>query len=220
MKKRPTSRPRDATGSVMLEFVIAFPVMLVLFFFCIQLALLWIGKQVVHYAAFCAARAGLVTVCHTEGPSGTHESWPRREQLGYRGFDFAAKRSIAGRRGGYAQSEAEWAGCQAAARVCSLLAGDAATNKTRTIVTFDPATWNVRATTEHDFALTVPIVGAIIAWGMNPWDQQRPWATRDSDATGNAWPVFPHIRLTETILLPKPYHTIIAAGNWRTTGMW
>lgn len=44
----------------MLEFVIAFPVILVLIFACIQFAHIWIAKMVTHYAAFCAARSALV----------------------------------------------------------------------------------------------------------------------------------------------------------------
>lgn len=55
-----TSSSRAESGAVMLEFVIAFPVVLVLMLACFQLAHLWIAKMVVHYAAFCAARSALV----------------------------------------------------------------------------------------------------------------------------------------------------------------
>jgi len=51
---------RAGSGSVMLEFVIAFPLVLVLMLACFQMAHLWIARMVVHYAAFCAARTALV----------------------------------------------------------------------------------------------------------------------------------------------------------------
>jgi Flp pilus assembly protein TadG len=48
------------SGSVMLEFVIAFPLVLTLMFACIQFSQIWIARMVSHYAAFCAARSALV----------------------------------------------------------------------------------------------------------------------------------------------------------------
>ena len=45
----------------MLEFVLAFPLILALMLGCIQFAHIWMGRQVVNYAAFCAARAALVS---------------------------------------------------------------------------------------------------------------------------------------------------------------
>jgi len=49
-----------ADGSVMLEFVLAFPIVLTLLLGCMQFAHIWMAKQVVHYSAYCAARAVLV----------------------------------------------------------------------------------------------------------------------------------------------------------------
>ena len=43
----------------MLEFVLAFPLILTLMLACMQFAHMWMAKQVVHYAAYCAARAAL-----------------------------------------------------------------------------------------------------------------------------------------------------------------
>lgn len=57
--KRTTSR-ESRRGSVMMEAVIAMPILLFLIFVIIQFAHVWTAKQMVSYAAFCAARAALV----------------------------------------------------------------------------------------------------------------------------------------------------------------
>ena len=47
-------------GQVIVEYAIVFPVILLVTFLIIQLAQLFVAKQVVSYAAFCAARAAIV----------------------------------------------------------------------------------------------------------------------------------------------------------------
>lgn len=229
MKQYGRRRAHGRTGSVMLEFVLGFPIVLVLMLACIQIAHLYIAKQVVHYAAFCAARAALVTVCGTTGPSTANDSWPTGGQLGYTGLanNNSQGSSIAAGRGGRARSEAEWVACKAAASVCATIAtwdlqspADV-DQKTRATVSYAAAQpWNVEVTVEHDFALIVPLVGPLLGWGVNPWDATQPWAVQRQDETQNRWGVFPHIRLAETVILPKPYETIIAAGNWASGGAW
>lgn len=222
-----------------MEFALAFPVLLVLILGCVQFAHLWAARLVVHYAAYCAARAALVTVCDSSGPGQSNESWPRRNELPHEGLNaqFCVGSAIAGRQGA-AASEAEWAACKAASRVCAWIVmggagnetadvdvpdwgripgSDAVERKTRASVRFEQ--WNVEATVEHDFALIAPIVGPMIAWGMNPWDENEPWKIWKKDVTGDVHlsldlVSYPHIRLTETVWLPKPYRTDIAAGNW------
>ena len=48
-------------GAVLLEFVLCFPILLVLFLFAMQLAQIMITWQVVHYAAYMGARSSMVT---------------------------------------------------------------------------------------------------------------------------------------------------------------
>lgn len=48
-------------GDVIIEFVLVLPILLLLFFTCLQLAHFWIAKQLLHYAAYSAARTTLVT---------------------------------------------------------------------------------------------------------------------------------------------------------------
>jgi hypothetical protein len=48
------------SGAAMVEFAIAFPLQLLLFLLGVQLCLILVGKSVVNWAAFCAARAEVV----------------------------------------------------------------------------------------------------------------------------------------------------------------
>jgi uncharacterized protein (UPF0333 family) len=50
----------DERGQSLLEFIISFPIVLFLVLAIMQFALMWNAKQVVNYAAFCAARSYIV----------------------------------------------------------------------------------------------------------------------------------------------------------------
>ncbi|MEI8039855.1 MAG: TadE family protein [Verrucomicrobiota bacterium] len=161
----------------MLEFVIAFPIVLVLVFACIQFTHIWTARMVVHYAAFCAARSALV--CHTDEYN-TGKSAPSR----------------------------------AATTVCDLLQqpwGCASGSRNSTTVADDPK-WNVTATHTYTLSLITPIVGQIIGWGVNPWDGTSPWSTLGKSSGNTDSLDYPTITLTETVVLPKPYTTMVRAG--------
>jgi hypothetical protein len=53
-------RKRGESGQVLVEYAIVFPLQLVLTLAIIQLAHIFVAKQVISYAAYCAARAALV----------------------------------------------------------------------------------------------------------------------------------------------------------------
>ena len=170
---------RNQSGSVMLEFVIAFPLVLVLMFACIQFSQIWIARMVVHYGAFCAARSALICKDTEYGSPGGNTSAPAR----------------------------------AAINVCALLRqenGNLPVNRCQTTVANNPA-WNVTATHTYQFTLITPIVGQIIAWGMNPWDNQSPWAAPEKNNNNTDSLGYPTITLTETVVLPKPYKTMVNA---------
>ena len=228
-----------------MEFIIAFPVVLTLIMGCIQFAHLLVARQVVHYAAVMAGRAALVSVCANAPDSYDlhNDSWPTRDQLTHEGFQnqFTQGGSVAGGRNGRALSEGEWAACKVASQICALITlgsnpniaspkqipgwgtidgSESADRKTRAVVEFDDASFNVSVTVEHDFALITPIVGPMIAWGMDPFASANRWLTTQTDVTGDVHAgldtvPYPHLRLTETVWLSKPYRTIIAQGNWQ-----
>ena len=233
--------PRSTnSGSVMLEFTMALPILLLLICGSVQFAQLWMARLVTEYAAYCAARGALVTVCDEKGPSTDNESWPTMDEMPYEGLNDAYTKngSIGLGYHGFAKSESGWAGCKAAEQVCAwsvlgaagsamkdlqipnwgkIPGSDAADRKVRAVVKFN--NWNVEATVEQDFALVMPIVGPAIAWGMNPWDEDKPWEEQSKDPTDDAHrkldkTPYPHVRIKAMVSLPKPYLTVIAAGNW------
>jgi Flp pilus assembly protein TadG len=56
----PKPRKDGENGAAMVEFALAFPLQLLVFLLGVQLCLIIVGKQVVNWAAFCAARAEVV----------------------------------------------------------------------------------------------------------------------------------------------------------------
>lgn len=189
---------RNCAGSIMMECVIAFPVILVLIMGCIQFAHIWIARQLVHYASFCAARSTLV--CQ----DGEYN----------RGAGDAARLACAwmvkGHRAGEPDKELPgWGG---------IPGSGAYERKTR----LQPAPrkldeWNVLTTVQHDFALVIPVAGPVIGWLVNPWEEGNEWQVRRADATGNAGAsdllFHPHVRFNEPAGLAKPYK-VVTPTEW------
>ena len=70
-------RPRRSrSGSILMETVIVMPILLLLIFGIIQTAMIWTGKQLTVYAAYCAARA--ITV--VRAPESNEETYGIGEQ--------------------------------------------------------------------------------------------------------------------------------------------
>ena len=190
-----------ARGSVMLEFVLAFPLVLTLMLACMQFAHIWMAKQVVNYAAFCAARATLV--CE----KGAYRAAAQR----------AAEQACAWISEGTDNREGDkripgWGEIPGSGGVA---------RKTRVRVE-EEGRWNVKVTVEHDFGLIFPIVGPMIGWHKNPWADGREWEEQRVDDTGNIGDRDlirqAHIRFTEVAVLPKPYVTLpemgLPAAGW------
>ncbi len=188
----PVSRRRR--GSVTLEFLLGFPLVLVLFLACMQLSHIWVARHVVQYAAYCAARATLTT--HRS------EYQPAAQQAAEQVCAWIVKGHRADESDKVVPGWGRIPGSGAAAR------------KTRATVQERP--WNVEATVEHDFALIVPIAGPIIGWAVSPWREGGEWREQRADPTGNVGAgdlIFhPHLRFRERAILPKPYVTILRSG--------
>jgi hypothetical protein len=184
---------KGASGTVLMEFIMAFPIVLTLMLAVVQFAHICIARQVVHYAAYSAARTAMVTT----------------------------------------EAEAPAAATNAAARICSAITlsesvdeynnrigaagGDpaafiAARRKTRATVTMAPDQWNIKATVYHNFGLVVPIVGQMLGWGLTLWGDNAYQEQRNDLGAADAID-YPHIKLTETVLMSKPYKTVVAAGS-------
>lgn len=189
------------SGSVMLEFVLAFPLVLTLMLGCMQFAHIWMGKQVVLYAAFCAARAALVC-----------EKGEYRE-AGQQAAEQVCAWVVNGQTAGEPEKRIPGWGA---------IPGSGAVGRKTKVQIEDVGQWNVQATVEHDFALIFPIAGPMIAWLTNPWESNREYLEQRADQTGNIGDQdlirYPHLRFKETVCLPKPYVTVpkmgIPSGGW------
>ena len=177
-----------------MECVLAFPLVVVLMLAVMQFSHIWLARQVVQYAAFCAARATLV--CET----GEFDAAAQQ----------AAEQVCAWIVKGHAPGEPDkvvpgWGGIPGSGGVH---------RKTRTRVT--TRAWNVEVEVEHDFALILPIVGQMIGWYVNPWQTSQEWLEQRADETGNIGSAdvlfHPHIRFRERAILPKPYVTVLPSG--------
>lgn len=188
----------------MLEFVLAFPLILTLIMGCMQFAHLWMGRQVVHYAAFCAARAALV--CE-EG------EW---QNAGKQAAEQVCAWVVNGMSAGEVDKQVPgWGDISGSGGVAR-----------KTKVTIEKyGQWNVKATVEHDFALIMPIAGPMIGWLCNPWEGEgsgNEYLEQQADQTGNVGDAdmirYAHVRFKETVYMSKPYVTLpkmgIPAGGW------
>lgn len=197
------TRRRDC-GGVAMEFVLAFPLVLLLILGAVQASHLWAARTVVHYAAYCAARAGLVCrEAEFGSPTG-----PKRAAERVCSWVVMGEQSPAGR-----MQLPGWGPIPNSGSVA---------DKTRvTVSKFDD--WNVEAEVQLDFAMIVPIVGPLIAWSVNPFPYYdpsmefgNPYRKRFVMAgSGRSYPdmvSYPHITLRDRASLSKPYVTVTPTG--------
>jgi Flp pilus assembly protein TadG len=177
-------------GSMMLESVMCLPLLLALIFGSLQLAHIWFARQVVHYAAYAAARSTL-----TE---------PNDKSMYEKAARSAAERVCA------------WTALSqpAGAEGITLpgwghIPGSGNISDKVKIDVDDSDQWNPSVTVTFDFPLVMPIAGPIIGWAVNPWDSGSEWLEKKADVTGNAHGGedvrYPYIRFKETVAVTKPY---------------
>ncbi len=176
-KNRHGSGSRLSSGTVMIEFVMALPAIVFIAFLCVQVAHLYLAKLVVHYAAYCSARAMLVSHRDHYRDAAQRAAEQVCQWVVVVGDGRSRDREIPG-----------WGPIPGSSGVGS-----------RTHVSCREAEWNVAATVELDFALVTPLAGPALAWGRAVLDHRGP-ERRGRDR-------YPHIRLKETVWLPKPYVT-------------
>ena len=175
------------TGSVMLEFVIAFPLVLVLILAVIQFAHIWTARLVVHYAAYCAARSALVC---------DESEWKGHDKVGPKRAAELVCAWIGLGESGTEKSIPGWTPIPGSAGV---------DGRTHVTVTEEPD-WNVMAEVEFEFPLIVPIVGRMIGTGATAMPEDTPWFIGNApNAKDSIWP---SLTLKETVWLPKPYKTV------------
>jgi len=156
---------------------------------------------VVHYSAFCAARAALV--CHSG------ERGAAAQQAAEQACAWIAEGTTGGESDKRIPGWGEIPGSGGVSR------------KTRVRVE-DVGRWNVKGTVEHDFALIFPIAGPMIGWLVNPWADGREWLEQRAADTGNVGSADlirqAHLRFKEVAVLPRPYVVLpemgLPASGW------
>lgn len=189
-------------GSVLLEFVLAAPILLALVFLCLQVSHVWVARLVTQYAAYSAARTAV-----TAHPS-------EYVQAGQQAAEQVCAWVVMGHPMGSTEKTIPGWG--------SIPGTGAIADKTK--VTMERVgDYNIRATVEFDFGLIFPIAGPMLAWSADPHARGQEWQAQHADSTGNRHlnrdaVGYPHMRLTETAIISKPFHTLyptgVPAGGW------
>ncbi len=170
----------DERGAAMVEFALVFPLQLLFTLGIMQLALLYIGHMVVHYAAFQAARAAI----NTDSDAFKTE----------RAAEIACQAITTKGAGG--------SGIYQLTRLSILKTGvriiDKGENSHQVIVEVD-----------HDFELVIPVVNKIFAfpWQSFFWfsDRRLPSAQDAQNRWFDTKYGSPHLRITKAAVLVKPW---------------
>jgi len=168
----------------MVEFVIAFPVLLLLTLGILQLAFLYSAQQVVHYASYSAARRVLVAENIDSKESATYAaSFVCSGITGMSGYGGTADYDLPG-----------WGALQNSG---------ASREKTRVTVLkdYDDDDDYVEVEVEHDYELAFPVVNELFAAWFAPTDEEP---FHEDARIGDA----PHITLKQRCKLPKNFSKV------------
>lgn len=209
----------EKSGSILMEFVLVAPLVVLLVSMILQFAHIWTARQVTAYAAYCATRATMVV--------------PKDEKkaAAKKAAELAcAWMSLAGLPGSTGEQEVKIKGW-------GTIPGSDSADKRVSVEIREDGESNVPAavvTVHFKFPLMLPLAGRMISWavnheeGLSKFDyghhqlaggNNPGWAGQETvmDESGNAvdrtdgeWGKdgrFPFITLTETCVLPMPYST-------------
>jgi len=178
-------RLREQRGQAIAEFAVAFPLQLFVMLGTIQLGLIYVGKQVVEYAAFCAARAEVVgedparaaqIVCSPiTGSTPPKDAWSA-ETLTIPGWGTLPRSDLAAVKTHVEVVDA---------------AGD--------------GNGNVRVTVTHDLELAIPFIGHLIdaVVGMGEGGAYAVFAEESTSA--NYRDGAPHVAIPHTVDMACPW---------------
>ena len=207
-------KPKRHNGSAMMEFVLVMPLLFVMIMGVLQIAHIWMARQVVHYAAYCAARSTL-----------TANTQLFQDQTVARNAAYRVCAWIAfdDKGEGDAQDVTEIPGWG------KIPFSESVKKRTRVFTGFTDADysgmfaaspWQTRAVVEFDFALLMPVAGqmmsslfkqdaaAIVGQIRSGEIAVRPgmgWTGQEEKKNYS----YPYITLKEMCILPKPYSTAI-----------
>lgn len=184
-------RPGCEDGQAIAEFAFAFPLQLFIMFAIMQLALVYVAKQVVHYASYSAARSAMVAET-------SDEAWRRARTAAALVCSPITGTTVSG--SGYSYEALTDPRAELSVPGWGRIPKSGISYHLKTYVS--PPTFSgrgeVEVTVEHDYELIFPIVNHAFAWiaGDGPDDTGR---SRGIDRMGA-----PHLRLEETTTLAIP----------------
>jgi hypothetical protein len=201
------------TGSAMMEFVLVMPLLFVMIMGVLQVAHIWMARQVVHYAAYCAARSTL-TANHDLMRDQSVATDAALRVCAWIAFDDD---------GGAGQDVTEIPGWG------TIPFSGSVKKRTRVVTGYTDSEymgmigacpWQTRAVVEFDFALLMPVAGQMMSYLVKPSGDavaQQIRAGIIAVKPGMGWTgqeekknySYPYITLKEMCILPKPYSTAI-----------
>ena len=224
---------RDRCGSILMEFVLVAPLILLLVSFVLQFAHIWTARQITAYAAYCATRAAMVVPPNEQRAAAQKAaelvcSW--MALVGLNGGDDSAHNVAIPGWGTIPGSDS----AKVRVKETQIVSGYNGVGK--------PV---VAVTVKFKFPLVLPLAGRMVSWaanrdvgeglekfdyghhemtgGNNPaWAGQEVVmnASGDAEERGDAHDSsrhvdgkYPFITLTETCVLPMPYSTARFPSN-------
>lgn len=196
-----------------MEFVLVMPLLFVMIMGVLQVAHIWMARQVVHYAAYCAARSTL-TANHDLMRDQSVATDAALRVCAWIAFDDD---------GGAGQDVTEIPGWG------TIPFSGSVKKRTRVVTGYTDSEymgmigacpWQTRAVVEFDFALLMPVAGQMMSYLVKPSGDavaQQIRAGIIAVKPGMGWTgqeekknySYPYITLKEMCILPKPYSTAI-----------
>ncbi|MBR6240403.1 MAG: pilus assembly protein [Lentisphaeria bacterium] len=224
MLKRWESFLKERKGAVLLEFVLCFPILLVLFLFAMQLAQIMITWQVVHYAAYMGARSSMVT--NNIQRKSQAEKVVKRilAVVSASPATTSAQNSKDGGKGGNKDADRtkdEYCKLDGWGYLPDTKYLEKQVDVDIPLVDIDPS--GVRCTVKFKMFLNVPVAGPLIAFFANPNKKDKDWEKKLDDQANALNPALlvddpqtvepekdlklPYIELSSTSVVNIPYGT-------------
>ncbi len=224
MLKRRESFLKERKGAVLLEFVLCFPILLVLFLFAMQLAQIMITWQVVHYAAYMGARSSMVT--NNLQRQSQAEKVVKRilAVVSASPATASAQNSKGGNKGGNKDADRtkdEYCKLDGWGYLPDTKYLEKQVDVDIPLVDIDPS--GVRCTVKFKMFLNVPVAGPLIAFFANPNKKDKDWEKKLDDQAYALNPALlvddpqtvepekdlklPYIELSSTSVVNIPYGT-------------
>ena len=224
MLKRRESFLKERKGAVLLEFVLCFPILLVLFLFAMQLAQIMITWQVVHYAAYMGARSSMVT--NNLQRQSQAEKVVKRilAVVSASPATTSAQNSKGGNKGGNKDADRtkdEYCKLDGWGYLPDTKYLEKQVDVDIPLVDIDPS--GVRCTVKFKMFLNVPVAGPLIAFFANPNKKDKDWEKKLDDQAYALNPALlvddpqtvepekdlkiPYIELSSTSVVNIPYGT-------------